>query len=249
MIEAANERVHVCIVADHPLVQRYLAGLLRKDQRISLLPLARPASPASATMGPNVFLLDATLLAGHIESRIRGLRLDFPRSRFVLLGPVITDEELARKMFMGIHGYVTYEGVEHRLGHTILSVSRGHLALSGQAIQMYVTASSRALAERAQAGSALTDREREVIEFVMRRLSNKEIAASLGIAESTVKFHLSRVFGKLEVTGRWDLEQKIRLQEETYRYSQDSAQQLSDPVQSGGKDMIRPVRAGGKATP
>jgi DNA-binding NarL/FixJ family response regulator len=239
MIEAANESVHVCVVADHPLVKRYLAGLLRKDQRISLLPFARLASLPSATKGPDVFLLDATVLAGHIESRIRGLRLGFPRSRFVLVGPVITDEEVARNIFMGIHGYVTYEDVERRLGDSILSVSRGHLALSGQAIQIYITASSRTLGERAQADSAVTDREREVIELVVRRLSNKEIAASLGIAESTVKFHLSRVFAKLKVTGRWDLEQKIRLQEETYRYRQDNGQQLSDPMQGSVKSSMK----------
>lgn len=48
----------------------------------------------------------------------------------------------------------------------------------------------------------LTERELEVLGLVARGLANKQIAAALGISEHTVKFHVSSIYSKLNVTNR-----------------------------------------------
>lgn len=48
----------------------------------------------------------------------------------------------------------------------------------------------------------LTDRETEVLGLLARGLANKQIAAALGISEHTVKFHVSSIYTKLNVTNR-----------------------------------------------
>ena len=48
----------------------------------------------------------------------------------------------------------------------------------------------------------LTDRESEVIGLLAKGLANKQIAAALGISEHTVKFHVSSIYSKLNVTNR-----------------------------------------------
>lgn len=53
-----------------------------------------------------------------------------------------------------------------------------------------------------QAVPQLTDREREVLQLVRSGLANKQIARRLGIAERTVKAHLTSVFQRLGVTDR-----------------------------------------------
>jgi DNA-binding NarL/FixJ family response regulator len=50
--------------------------------------------------------------------------------------------------------------------------------------------------------SDLTAREREVLKLVASGRANKEIAATLGISERTVKTHISNIFSKLELTDR-----------------------------------------------
>jgi DNA-binding CsgD family transcriptional regulator len=52
---------------------------------------------------------------------------------------------------------------------------------------------------------SMTARETQTLELVKRRFSNKEIADILHVQESTVKFHLSNIYSKLQVSGRRDL--------------------------------------------
>jgi RNA polymerase sigma factor (sigma-70 family) len=59
------------------------------------------------------------------------------------------------------------------------------------------------LATRA-ARAELSDRERQVLEAIVKGRSNKEIAGALGISENTVKVHTTRVFEKLGVADRME---------------------------------------------
>jgi DNA-binding CsgD family transcriptional regulator len=51
----------------------------------------------------------------------------------------------------------------------------------------------------------LTDRERQVMELLLRRMSNREIGTILRISERTVKFHVGNILTKLQVTSRREL--------------------------------------------
>jgi DNA-binding NarL/FixJ family response regulator len=54
-------------------------------------------------------------------------------------------------------------------------------------------------------GTTLTQRETQTLALLTSGLKNKEIAQALGITEGTVKHHLSRLFQKVGVTGRFEL--------------------------------------------
>jgi len=56
--------------------------------------------------------------------------------------------------------------------------------------------------EETIAASPLTDRETEVLTLLSQGLANKQIASTLGISEHTVKFHVSSIYTKLNVTNR-----------------------------------------------
>ena len=81
------------------------------------------------------------------------------------------------------------------------------IALVGMADDADLVLSERVVSTAAGAtatrpGSALSSRELDVLRLVARGLSNKEIAAELGITTHTVKFHLAAVLDKLGVHSR-----------------------------------------------
>jgi len=83
----------------------------------------------------------------------------------------------------------------------------GEVALVGSGEDADLVVSERAVATAApaaalQTGAALTARELDVLRLVARGLSNKEIAADLGITTHTVKYHLAAVLEKLGVRSR-----------------------------------------------
>jgi len=83
----------------------------------------------------------------------------------------------------------------------------GEVALVGSGEDADLVVSERVVSTAApaaalQAGAALTARELDVLRLVARGLSNKEIAADLGITTHTVKYHLAAVLEKLDVRSR-----------------------------------------------
>src|SRR5207245_11304672 len=54
--------------------------------------------------------------------------------------------------------------------------------------------------------ASLTARETQILQLVIRRLSNQEIADTLGIKERTVRFYIFNIFNKLRVENRCDIQ-------------------------------------------
>jgi len=71
-------------------------------------------------------------------------------------------------------------------------------------VDAYLVAAGPARDDVGPAPEPLTAREIEVVTALADGLSNKAIAARLGISDETVKFHLSGIFGKLQASNRTD---------------------------------------------
>ncbi|MDE2572073.1 MAG: response regulator transcription factor [bacterium] len=84
------------------------------------------------------------------------------------------------------------------VAHAIREVAAGGLHVSARVAERAIFGSR----EGAAGALALTSREREVLRLVGEGLSNKQIAARLGIAERTAKFHLSSIMAKLGAENR-----------------------------------------------
>jgi DNA-binding CsgD family transcriptional regulator len=92
------------------------------------------------------------------------------------------------------------------LDYTVLVVPRGRLLLDpvGRRAQELLEA-GRAIGPEIR----LTAREREVLDCVVRALSNKQIAVRLNVSERTVKFHVSALLSKFNVSDRFGLIREV----------------------------------------
>jgi NarL family two-component system response regulator LiaR len=101
----------------------------------------------------------------------------------------------------GAIGYLLKNVSADELANAIREAHAGRPTLAPEATQALIQA-SRSAGELARPGFDLTDREHEVLELMVEGLTNPEIAERLVVSRSTVKFHVSSILSKLEVSSR-----------------------------------------------
>lgn len=138
-----------------------------------------------------------------VEAILTLARLKWPSMRPLLVGHPCDDNESLRWLFRGVWGLVTYDRYAEELPRAVRHLAEGQLWYPAPVVVrwMRIDASRRASALR----FSLTPREAQVMEFLLRRFSNKEIAEILNISERTVKYHVSSILSKLRVGSRQEL--------------------------------------------
>jgi len=82
------------------------------------------------------------------------------------------------------------------------SILQGPLWVSRDVLERFSGHEKRLLERQRSTGNTLTARERQVLQFLMRGLTNKEISHLTGTSERTIKFHVSNILGKLHLEDR-----------------------------------------------
>jgi DNA-binding NarL/FixJ family response regulator len=142
---------------------------------------------------PDVTLMDLRLPGMSGVDSIRSIRETHPRARFVVLTTYEGDADIHRALEAGAQGYVI-KGMPYQT--LVEALQRVHTG--GRFLPPPV---ARALASR-MPDSELSAREQEVLSLLASGKSNKDIASTLGISESTVKCHVSAILLRLNVSDR-----------------------------------------------
>jgi len=192
--------ISVLIVDDHPVVRRGLRALLEVQDGLEVAGEAGDGSAAlalAAEREPDVILLDLKLPGMDGVAVLRELAARGGRSRALVLTSATDPASASLAMRAGAAGVVYKDVDPDALVRAIRAVHDGNLLLAPEAAGALV---------RAAAGDArlrsLTGRERQVLAELARGRSNREIARALGVAEKTVKAHVSSVLAKLGVQDR-----------------------------------------------
>ncbi len=152
----------------------------------------RDAIEAYRRLQPDVVVLDLRMQGmGGIET-IRALREEFGRVRVLIFSNYVKGEEVYQAIKGGAAGFVAKDMALDVLLDAIRTVHAGEQYIPPQ-IAMRV--GERVLAQ-------LSPRELDVLRLLAQGLSNKEIAAQLGLVVGTVKIHVANIFTKLGVSDR-----------------------------------------------
>jgi DNA-binding NarL/FixJ family response regulator len=148
---------------------------------------------------PDVVLLDITMPGGGIRAAA-DIATSAPATKIVMLTASEHEDDLLAAMKAGAKGYVLKGASARELIGVIRSVHGGDVyvapALAWDLLRdMSQSRQKDPLAE-------LTTREREVLELLATGLSNQEIATRLGLAEKTIKHHMTNILAKLQVRSR-----------------------------------------------
>ena len=205
----------ICVISSSPLAAQYLVLLLQHCSELKPM-MADEFLAISGDIPDPIFILDCACLTVPSTECLRKLTKRFKNAKYIVIDNFATEDDAVSRVALGVHGIVEYSKVGVQLEGAVRSVAKGRLYLSDVVLEAYVRSSAKPKRGRATVGvSSTTPRETEILELVKRRLSNKEIALTLGVQESTVKFHLGNILGKLQLQSRYDLSQSTKQPWET----------------------------------
>lgn len=196
--------IRVLIADDHAVVRQGLRTFLELQEDIEVVGDVADGSAAveaALARSPDVVLMDLLMPGiGGVEA-IKLIREQRPQARVLVLTSFQEDEQIFPAVRAGAAGYLLKDVEPQELVRAIRAAHEGeallHPAVAARLMEEFASEHGRIAAE-----SSLTDREQEVLELIGRGLPNKLIARELGIAEKTVKTHVSAVLAKLGVTDR-----------------------------------------------
>lgn len=142
---------------------------------------------------PDVTLMDLRMPLMSGVDAIRAIRATHPDAQFIVLTTYAGDEDIHKALTAGAQGYLL-KGMPHEdLLEAIRRVSTGSRYLPAQV--------KDSLANRTPS-SDLSSRELQILELIVKGMSNKQIGERLHISEGTVKWYVNGIFGRLNVTDR-----------------------------------------------
>ena len=191
-----TKTLRILVVDDHFMVRMGLSSSLNAEQDMKVIAEAgtgEAALEAYRKHQPSLVLMDVRLPGMSGAETVSAIVREYPDARILMLSTHSGEEEVYRSLQAGARGYILKSARREELLRAIRDVRDGKRYLDPAVAPL--------LAER-MAHRSLTGREVEVLRMVARGMGNKEIAASLSIAEVTVKLHVSHVLEKLNVKDR-----------------------------------------------
>ncbi len=191
-----SDTITVIVIDDQAVVRQGFAALVNTVPDMAVVAEGTNGQQAVDLYRrhrPDVVLMDLRMpVMGGVEA-ITAIRQEFSTARIIVLTTYDGDEDIYRSLQAGAQGYLLKDVFFEELEDAIRTVYSGRRRIPDVVAEK--------LAGRI-GGSDLTGREFEVLEQIVAGKSNKEIAATLGIGEATVKSHINNILSKLGVTDR-----------------------------------------------
>ena len=193
----------VFLVDDHEVVRRGVAELLEVEPDLRVVGEAGTVAEALVRIPlvrPRVAVLDVRLPDGNGVELCRDLRASLPDLVCLMLTSFTDDQALLDAILAGASGYVLKDIRGGDLVGAVRTVAAGGNLLDAHATSLVL--------ERLRAPTPpdvlalLTEQERRVLVLIGEGLTNREIGASMSLAEKTVKNYVSTVLAKLGLQRR-----------------------------------------------
>src|SRR4051794_34556236 len=191
-----SDAIRIMVIDDQAVVRQGFVALINTVAEMTVVAEGTNGQEAVELFRqhkPDITLMDLRMPVLSGVEAITRIRREFPSARIIVLTTYDGDEDIYRSLQAGAQGYLLKDMFFEELESAIRAVHAGGRKIPGVVAER--------LAGR-MGGSDLTGREHEVLELIVRGLSNKEIGSALGISEATVKSHINSILGKLGVTDR-----------------------------------------------
>lgn len=192
--------IRILIADDHEVVRQGLRTFIESDTELEVAGEAGDGAEAvqqARRVRPDVILMDLLMPTMDGITATRLIRQEHPATEVLALTSVLEDRLVVDAVRAGAIGYLLKDARADALLRAIKAAAAGQVQLAPEA-------AARLMREvhAPPAAPELSARETEVIRLLAGGHTNKEMARELGIAETTVKTHISRILSKLDAQSR-----------------------------------------------
>ncbi|MDR3542678.1 MAG: response regulator transcription factor [Desulfosporosinus sp.] len=195
--------IRIVIADDHPLLREGLRRILEFEDGIEVVDEVgdgQGAINSARNMKFDILLMDLNMPGVNGLEASRVIRRERPEIGILVLTVDDSDDKVFQVLQIGVAGYLLKDVDSKTLIQSIRKVYSGEPILSPAVTGKLLKQFSGSSALHNTCG--LSEREMEILHYVVRGSSNREIGTALFISEKTVKNHLSSIYRKLGVEDR-----------------------------------------------
>lgn len=200
----AGHAIRVMIVEDQGLVRAFFERWLTALPRFALAGSARSGEAALRLVEkerPDLLLVDLQLPGMDGLEFVRAARQLRPQLRALVVSSLVDPIALTRVHEAGVEGYIEKDASPEMLLEALETVADGREYYSKKFKETLAAESAKVEG----VGKILSRREQQVLELVLGRRTNREIAEQLGLGVRTVEFHRGNVMEKLGASNLTEL--------------------------------------------
>ncbi|MEO5826147.1 MAG: response regulator transcription factor [Gemmatimonadales bacterium] len=193
--------IRVVVIDDHAVVREGIRRVLEGETGVQVVAEGKNGDEAIEAVErdrPDVLVLDVAMPGRSWLDVIREVHRQARRTRVLVLSMYDDPEYVVESVRAGARGYLLKDSAPAELRRAVRAVHRGESYFPAAVTARL--AEAREAPEPAQPATAvLSPREREVLTGIAQGLTNKQIAAGLGISHRTVETHRESLMEKLDV--------------------------------------------------
>jgi DNA-binding NarL/FixJ family response regulator len=209
-----NNKIKILVIDDHPLFRQGVVDILNLEEDIQVVGQASNGEDGLLLIRallPDIAIVDVNMPGMNGQALTRTVVAEKLPTKIILLTAYDDEEQKAHAMRMGAAAYCTKDIDPDTLMGIVRNVIDGLLMFNDRTevpagIEIWlgsmVDDAVLPALETREAGQPLSSREMEVLKYVARGMSNKEIALVLGISHQTVKNHVTAILRKIGVEDR-----------------------------------------------
>jgi two-component system nitrate/nitrite response regulator NarL len=198
--------IRVLLVDDHTLFRSGVKALLQRHDGFEVVGEAADSLEGvkrARELKPDVVLLDLHMPGVPGKDAVKLFLEESPGTHVVMLTVSESADDLVRTLRAGASGYLLKNIETDTLLDLIRRAVAGDSVVSAEMTTKLVKGLRAASStDSAETKDALSPREREILGYLAKGASNKEIARTLDLAESTVKIHVQHILRKLNLSSR-----------------------------------------------